>query len=171
MDIENISNIDIKLFCDKELKKPQILIAKSSTVWQGNAIDYARQQNIAWGGMGLITNAFNTGNYSSIQKREFDFVEKGLARHSRVARLERLFDRVFRIHRTGNLGPFTITLIDAYEMRGEEVQNAIDKYGKFDAILNTNPNSNPTGRAYAEADSVGAEIFIWRNLLCRLNQK
>lgn len=171
LDIENISNIDIRLFCDKEPKKPQILIAKSSAVWQGNAIDYARQQNMGWGGMGLITNAFNTENYSSIQKREFDFVEKGLARHSRVTRLDRLFDRVFRIHRTGNLGPFTITLIDAYEMTGEEVQNAIDKYGKFDAILNTNPNGNPTDRAYTEAGGIGAEIFIWRNLLGRLNQK
>lgn len=56
-------------------------------------------------------------------------------------------------------------------MTGEEVQNAIDKYGKFDAILNTNPNGNPTCRAYTGAGTIGAELFIWRNLIGRLNQK
>jgi len=171
LELENISNIDIKLFCDKEPKKPHILIAKSSTIWCGDAIDYARKQNIGWGGMGLITNAFHTEEYSSIQRREFDFVEKGLARHTRVVRLERLFDRVFRIHRSGNLPPFTIALVDSYEMTGEAVQNAFDKYGKFDGILNTNPNGNSTGRAYSAAENVSAEIFVWRTLLGRLNKR
>jgi hypothetical protein len=171
LELENISDIDIKLFCDKEPKKPQMLIAKSSAVWQGNAIDYARKQNMGWGGMGLITNAFDTETYSNIQRREFDFVEKGLVRHTRVVRVERLFDRVFRIHRSSNLPPFTIALVDSYEMTGEAVQNAFDKYGKFDGLLNTNPNGNPTGRAYSAAGNLSAEIFVWRTLLGRLNKK
>lgn len=168
---ELISSIDVHKICKDESKQPNVLVAKFESIWDGSAIDYARQHNMAWGGMGNITSAFDTNNYSGIQRNEYKFVENNLGKHSRVEKLERLYDRVFKIYRTNGFRPITITLIDSYELTGEEVRNARDKYGKFDIVLKTNPNGNSTGRAFSAADEIGAEICTWSELFGRLNKR
>ncbi|MET3606882.1 hypothetical protein ABIC74_000724 [Mucilaginibacter rubeus] len=151
-------------------KSPNIVVSKYGVVWHGSAIDFSRKQNIGWGGMGEINSAIDTEDYGDIQKREYQFVEEGLLKHSRVNHLERLYDRVFKIHRSGNLPPITITLIDSYELSGDEVRQAIKKYKSFDAILKTNPNGNPTGNAFSAASEIGAKIFVWKELYSRLTR-
>lgn len=154
-----------------ESKKPNILVARFKCIWHGSAIDYARKNDMGWGGVGEITSAFDTNYYADIQKSEYVFVERNLLRHSKVFRLERLYDRVFKIHRINRLSPITITLINSYELSGDDVRYARDTYGEFDAILKTNPNGNPTGRAYSAAEEIGVEIFKWGELLGRLNRR
>ena len=167
----NITSQDVYEVYKNGVPKPNIVIAKYGAIWDGGAIDYLRQQNIGWGGMGEILSAFQTDCYADIQKREYNFVEEGLLKHSRVIRLERIYDRVFKIHRKSGLPPFTITLINSYELSGEEVRHAIKTYGKFNAVLKTNPNGSPTGQAYSAAAEIGADIFIFRELLGRLNRR
>jgi hypothetical protein len=162
---------DIEQVCVVAIKKPDILVSKAASIWNGSAIDYVRQKNIGWGGMGEIPHAFHTTDYKSIQKREYQFVEDGLLRHTRVTRLERVFDRVFKIFRTRGLRPLITVLINSYELSAEEVRNATNKYGKFDIILKTNPNGSPTTNAYLAAKEVDADIFLWSELLSRLNRK
>ena len=152
-------------------QKPNIVVARSGAVWTGAAIEYARGQDMGWGAMGEISYAFDTNDYPSIQKKEYKFVEEGLLKHSNVLRLERLYDRVFRIHRKSGLTTFTITLINSYETSGEEVRHAIATYGNFDGILKTNPNGNPTGKAYGAAAEINADIYKWGELLGRLNKR
>lgn len=152
-------------------KRPNVVIGKGKAIWDGSAINYARQRNMGWGGMGQLHSAFHTDDYAEIQKREYSFVESNLSNHHRVRLLERLYDRIFKIHRTGGLSPITIVLIDSYELTGEEVRNAIINYGKFDAVLKTNPNGSPTGNAYTAAAEIGADIFVWAELFGRLNRK
>lgn len=168
---EIITSIEVKGICKSESKKPNFLVAKSKSVWEGSAIDYACQSNMGWGGVGDITSAFRTDHYGEIQKKEYVFVETNLSKHSKVSRLERLYDRVFKVHRIGDLSPLIVTLINSYELSGEEVRHARNKYGKFDIILKTNANGDPTGRAYLAAEEIGAEIFKWGELLGRLNKR
>ncbi len=168
---ENIEASDIEQVCVVAIKKPNIIISKAASIWNGSAIDYVRQKNIGWGGKGEISQSFDTLDYKSIQKREYQFVEVGLKRHTLVDHLERLFDRVFKIFRTRGLKPLIIVLVNSYELSAEEVRNATNKYGKFDIILKTNPNGSPTTNAYLAAKEVGADIFLWSELLSRLNRK
>lgn len=168
---EHITELDANLVCDGAPKAPNLLIARSNALWTGNAINYCRHRNIGWGGMGQIFSTFETNNYSRIQKNEYAFVEDGLQRHHAVSRLDRLYDRVFKITRKGNLRPLTIVLIDSYELTGEEIRNAITRYGRFDAVLKTNPNGDPTSHAYTAAAEIGADIFVWKELWGRLNKK
>lgn len=167
----NITEHDIHKVYISGPKTPNVVVAKFSSFWNGSAIDYSRQQNMGWGGMGEISSAFHTDHYSGIQRREYSFVEEGLLKHTRVTRLERVYDRVFKIHRNNGLAPLTIALINSYELSGDEVRNAINRYGNFNAVLKTNPNGSPTGNAYSAAAEIGAEIFLWRELLGRLNKK
>jgi len=169
--IGNITNDDIYKVYISGPKTPNIVISRFGVIWDGSAIEYSRRQNMGWGGMGEITSTFETDNYAEIQKREYAFVEEGLLRHSRVTRLERLYDRIFKIHRSGGLPPFTIALINSYELSADEVRNAIKTYGNFDAVLKTNPNGSPTGNAYSAASEISADILVWRELLGRLNKK
>lgn len=171
IDGSNITEQDVYKVYISGPKKPNVVIAKYEAIWSGSAIDYARQHNVGWGGMGQISSAFHTDIYSEIQKREYKFVEAGLLKHNKVVRLERLYDRIFKIHRTGGLTPITVALINSYELSGEEVRHTIEKYGKFDAVLKTNPNGNPTGKAYSAASEIGADIFMWSELLSRLNKR
>jgi hypothetical protein len=168
---EMITSIAVKGICESSSEKVNFLVAKSKSIWEGSAIDYAHQSNMGWGGMGDITSAFHTDRYGEIQKKEYLFVESNLSKHSKVSRLERLYDRVFKVHRIGGLSSLTVTLINSYELSAEEVRHARDKYGKFDVILKTNPNGNPTGRAYLAAEEIDAEICKWGELLGRLNKK
>jgi hypothetical protein len=171
IDSENITDSDVDRVYINGPKKPNLVIAKSDAIWSGSAIYYARQQNMGWGGMGQISSTFLTDDYSEIQRSEYKFVEDNLLRHSKVARLERVYDRVFKIHRTGSLAPITIVLINSYELSGDEVRHAIKKYGSFDVVLKTNPNGSPTGNAYSAALEIGADILVWRELLGRLNKR
>src|SRR5690606_36426847 len=116
-----------------------------AAIWHGCAIDYLHRHHVGWGGLGEIFSALHTIDYGAIQKREYEFVEHGLLKHTRVARLERLYDRVFKVHRTGVLKPLVVALINSYELSADEVRNAVKNYGKFDLILKTNPNGSPTG--------------------------
>ncbi|XHR94299.1 hypothetical protein ACFJIV_29100 [Mucilaginibacter sp. UC70_90] len=171
IDSVNITVSDVSEIYTSGPKKPNLVIAKSDAIWNGSAIDYSRQKNMGWGGIGQISSTFQTNDYAAIQRGEYTFVEEGLLKHTRVARLERIYDRVFKIHRKGNLPPLTIALINSYELSGDEVRHAISKYGRFDAILKTNPNGSPTGNAHSAAAEIGAAIFIWRQLLSRLNKR
>jgi hypothetical protein len=171
IDKDYITDLDASQLYDSEKEKPNLLIARSGAIWVGSAINYCGRHNIGWGGLGQISSTFQTTNYARIQKSEYAFVEDGLLRHSIVSSLDRIYDRVFKIHRKGNLSALTITLINSYELTGDEVRNAITKYGRFDAVLKTNPNGNPTGNAYSAAAEIDADIFVWRELWGRLNRK
>ncbi|SDS97883.1 hypothetical protein SAMN05216490_2221 [Mucilaginibacter mallensis] len=151
--------------------KPDFVIAKGMTVWTGDAINYARQNHIGWGGLGEMYSAIDNSDVSSVQKKEYKFVELGLKNHSKVSHLERLYDRIFKIHRTGHLQPLIITLINSYELTAEEIRKASNTYGSFDIVLITNPNGNTTGRAEMVAEELSAEILKWGELLGRLNKK
>ncbi|UZJ64362.1 hypothetical protein OKW96_18595 [Sphingobacterium sp. KU25419] len=166
----DINVLNLKFLMEDSINIPNIIIGKSNAVWHGKAIEYVRSMNIGWGGLGDIDQAFSTDQYSKIQKKEFQFVENGLLNHTKVDRLERIYDRVFKIHRKWKLEPFVITLINSYELSAEEVRNARSKYGTFDGILKTNPNGSPTSNAYAAASEIDAEILGWRDLLGRLNK-
>lgn len=86
----NITSHDVHAVYTSGAKTPNIVIAKHRTIWRGSTIDYARQQNMGWGGMGEISASFHTNNYADIQRREYSFVEAGLLKHTRVTRLGRI---------------------------------------------------------------------------------
>jgi hypothetical protein len=60
-------------------------------------------------------------------------------------------------------------LLNEYELSADHVRTARDRYGTFNAILKT--NGRITEAAIAAANSMGATIYMWGQLLGRLNRK
>jgi len=169
-DSKYVSSKDVQDLLATE-NQPHIIIAPYKSIWSGSAINYARQQNLGWGGIGELTRAIDSDDVAAIQKKEYEFVESGLNKHTKVQRLEREFDRVFTIHRINGLSPLKITLINEYELTADHVTHASEIYGSFDIVLKTNPNGNITGMAEMAAEHLSVKICSWRGLLGRLNKR
>lgn len=69
-------------------------------VWTGSAIDLVQAHGKAWGGVAdLYSAAAREEPARSFVRREFAFIERIFAQHTAVAHVERLYDRVYRLHR------------------------------------------------------------------------
>lgn len=146
-----------------------ILTIPRSVVWTGEAIEFVRSHQMGWGGIGELYRAIDADDVSTIQKKEYDFVERGLRQHDKVTDLVRVFDRVFEVHRP-RFDPITVVLINEYELTAEHIRHAKVTYGHFNAILKTNPNGRTTGNAFETAEQMSVDIFSWGEFLGRLNK-
>jgi hypothetical protein len=139
-------------------------------IWTGDAIAAVAEKAAAFGGMSDLQRVITDPIPSRYVNPEFSFVERGLRQHTRVGGLRRLHDRKYTIQRLRH-GDITILLLNEYELSADHVRTAWDRYGTFNAILKTNPNGRITEAAIAAANSMGATIYMWGQLLGRLNRK
>lgn len=138
--------------------------------WTGPAIAAASKHQIAFGSMkDLLSVIGREIPVREYERPEFEFVQRGLRQHSRVSQLDREADRLFLVHRIG-LKPIRFVMLYEYELTGEHVRDARDRYGEFNLILINNPNGQPTGAATAVAESLNIEIHLWGEFLARLNK-
>ena len=138
-------------------------------IWTGDAIIAVEVYDIGWGGLGDLMSAINLEEVRGFQKKEYDFVERGLEQHDKVQRFHRMFDRVYEIVRCSH-SPVVVALVNEYDLTAEHVRNAREKYGIFSIIVKTNPNGRITEIAHQVAKSLGIEIFGWGGFLGRLNR-
>jgi hypothetical protein len=100
---------------------------------------------------------------------EFHFVDRGLQQHNRVTNFEREADRVYLIHRLG-LPDLRFVMLNEYELTGDHIRVARDRYGAFDMVLLNNPNGSATTEAKRLGETMGIDIFKWAQFLGRLNR-
>jgi hypothetical protein len=85
--------------------------------------------------------------------------------------LTRRYDRLYLLHRTRGLPDFAVALVEAYDLSAEDIRNAHDLYGQFNAVLKMTNYGSITTAAHEAAGSIGAEAFGLGDLLSRLNRK
>lgn len=139
-------------------------------IWSGEAITLAKAHHAAFGSLYDLYRCLSSDIVRAYVRPEFDFVERGLLQHDMVAKLERRFDRVYRVHRHG-LPPVQFVMLKEYELTADHVRTARSRYGKFDIILINDPNGKPTSDAVEAASALGMRILMWRQLLGRLNSE
>jgi hypothetical protein len=139
-------------------------------IWTGDAIAAVAEKTAAFGGMSDLQRVITDSIPSRYVNPEFGFVERGLRQHTLVRGLRRLHDRKYTIQRIRH-SDITIVLLNEYELSADHVRTARDRYGTLNAILKTNPNGRITEAAIAAANSMGASIYTWGQLLGRLNRK
>lgn len=140
-------------------------------IWFGDAIEEVQNRALGWGGYGELMSAILTENIAGFQKKEYSFVLRGLQQHSKVIKLDRIFDRVVDIRRKNFLPDIRLLFLNEYELTAERIRHARSIYGKFSMILRSNPNGRATTEAYSVADALGVKIFQWGQLLSRLNRR
>lgn len=140
------------------------------SVWWGDAITLASAQGISFGSLAdLMAATGREENVRAYQRREYEFVERGLRQHNRVLELEREFDRIYLIHRRG-LPALRFVMLNEYELTADHIRTARSRYGRFDAVLLNNPNGKPTASALEVAKTIGVDIYKWGQFLGRLNR-
>lgn len=137
--------------------------------WRGAAIAATEAAGIAFGGMGDLQSCIERDDPRRYVKPEFGFIDRGLRQHSAVSNITREADRLFLIHRRG-MPDVGIVALYEYELTGEHLRAACERYGRFDLVLISNPNGKPTQGARDVARELGVELHMFGALLGRLNR-
>jgi hypothetical protein len=136
----------------------------------GDTYQLASECNFGFGGFGELLSALNLPSPRAYISSEFGFVLRSLQQHDKVRNVTRLDDRRLLIDREG-LEPVVVLVLNDYELAAEQVRAGIERYGEFQAIVRSNPNSRVTGAATSAADDARVRIFSWRELMGELNRK
>jgi len=136
----------------------------------GNTYAFAEERNFGFGGLGDLFGALKSESPRKYVSREFEFVLRSLRQHRIVSQVTRLDDRRLLVQRKG-LDPVSVLVLNDYELTAEHVRHGIERYGQFQAIVRSNPNSRVTHAAATAADESGVRIFSWKEFLGYVNQK
>ena len=138
--------------------------------WTGNAIFASQVLGAAFGSLGDLYRAIrDEDDPSEYVNKEFAFFERGMRQHSRVATFNRIHDRVYEIERHGHES-LKVMLLNEYDVIGDNVRAAVDRYGSFSDILKTNPNGQVMSSAVEVSRNLGIDIHKFGEFLGRLNK-
>lgn len=136
----------------------------------GDALKFAERNNFGFGGLADLFRALNSESVRSYLDPEFGFVLRSLRQHSRVTNVTRLEDRRLLVERK-RLRPVLVLILNDYELTAEHVRAGIERYGEFQAIVCSNPNSRVTAAAATAAAESRIAIFNWSEFFKELNRE
>ncbi|WP_338334333.1 hypothetical protein [Xanthomonas euvesicatoria] len=137
--------------------------------WTGDALRVASTRGIATGSYGDLLRVIGLEDVRSFVPKDIAFIERGLRQHDRIAGFERVHDRIYRIRRNG-MPELVVAVLTEYELTGDHLRTARDRYGAFDLAVITDPNGRATGTAKEVAGRLGAEVLNWAGFYGRLNR-
>ncbi|NHR07912.1 hypothetical protein HA052_22215 [Chromobacterium haemolyticum] len=146
-----------------------VINVPSHGIWTGSAIEVTRAAGVAFGGMGDLQSCIAKEDPRAYVKSEFAFIERALRQHTKVSGITREADRLFLVHRHG-AGDVRVLALYEYELTGEHLRTARERYSRFDLVLISNPNGKPTGGAKSVAEELQVETYMLGGLLGRLNR-
>jgi hypothetical protein len=153
-------------------KRPEFVVnVPSKAIWSGTAINLVHDAPAAFGTLGELVRASREERVCTYRHREYNFFERAFRQHTAVHGITRLYDKVFQLHRHRGLPDITVALIDAYDMSAEDIRNARDLYGRFDAAVKISSYGSITTAASEAAESMNAEAFKFGELMGRLNKR
>jgi hypothetical protein len=155
-----------------EAQKPEFVVSvPSSAVWSGDAIGYVHDVPAAFGTLGDLVRASGEVPVSTYRNKQYAFFQRVFSQHTEVLEVTRLYDRLFRLHRTRGLPDVTVVLVDAYDVSAEDVRNVRAIYGQFDAAVKITGYGSITTAAREAAASIGASVFTLKELMGRLRKR
>lgn len=136
-----------------------------------DALQLARRSGAALGGFGDLMSAMSLPNPGDYVSKEMTFVMNSLRQHTKITNIVRLDDRRLELTRSG-LPTVIVLVLNDYEFTVERVRSVRSQYGRFDAIVASNPNCRPSTAAVAAAEAAGIQFFIkWGSFLGALNRR
>jgi hypothetical protein len=145
--------------------RPQFIVnVPSKTLWSGDAISLINAAPAAFGTLGEISKAAQSGDVPNYRNKNWEFFETAIRQHSNVYAVTRIYDEVFEAHRyKGNSR--RIALVNGYHVSAEDVRNARDRFGKFDIAVKKSGYGSVTDAAEQAAASMGAQAVTFKGLM------
>jgi hypothetical protein len=141
----------------------------SEAWWTGMAIKALQAHSMAFGGMSDLHRAVREDNPSDYVFKEYAYVERRLRQHRSVTNLDRLYDRVWRVHR-GPGNTLNVAISNEYDLTADEVRTVHDRYAPFDILFHTNSMGRITNEAHGAAGELGIELVASGELFDRLGR-
>jgi hypothetical protein len=138
--------------------------------WTGGAINSAEEKPIGFGGLGDLYSALGNEEVRTFQKKEFQFIVRGLEQHDKIKSYTRVHDRLYAIERT-KYDELSVVFLNEHELTADHIRTARDRYGAFTDLVITNPNGRATSSAVTTAETFNVQILKWGEFLGRLNRK
>lgn len=141
-----------------------VMNIKSDALISLNAIDYAQTMNIGLGGLGDLYTAVNERDFRDYIPKGSRFILRGLSQHTNVSTVRRLTNKMYEIA-TGTGNVLRVLALDEYDLTADAVRTGIEKHGKCDLVLASNPNCGLTDQSKSAAKACGARAVKWNQLL------
>ena len=138
--------------------------------WTGDALRLAREHGVASGSYGDLLRVIGMEDVRSFVPKDIAYIERGLRQHDRVAGFERVHDRIYRIRRE-SMPDLIVAMLSEYELTGDHLRTARDRYGAFDLVVITDPNGRATGSATEVAGRLGVTVLNWAGFYGRINKR
>jgi len=139
-----------------------------NAVLQRGAIEAAESIPIGLGGLGDLYIAVNEREFRHYLPKETRFILRGLEQHSAVSKVVRENNRTYLVERHG-MSEVRVLALNDYDLTAEAVRDGIEKFGKCDIVLMSNPNCRPSVESFEVAKHSSTRILKWGQLLGALN--
>lgn len=136
---------------------------RATCVWEGAAITFLGASAVGWGSLGTLSSAALDGSAKTAPHKTYKFADRLIRQYGRVARVDREFDRIHRVHlRSGTT--LRIGMVTDYEPNADAVRALWDRFGPVDIVWNINPNGSLTPEAIEAGRGLGARVMKWDDL-------
>lgn len=141
-----------------------ILNIKKGPLIEHDAIVRSEQTPFGLGGVGDLYRAANDKEFKTYLPKETQFILRALNQHSEVESVCRINNRMYQITRM-NGSELRILALNEYDLTADAIRSGIDRFGKCNAILASNPNCDITSEAKEVAKNCDAALFKIGQLL------
>lgn len=167
MSKRTVTLADLPASCRNERVEFLLNIPKDALI-EGDVIDFTSHASIGIGSLGDLYTAINEKEFRSYIPKEVRFILRGLRQHTAVSRIDRLNNRTYLVHRHLR-NPVRVLALDDYDLTADAVRDGLDKFGRCDIVLTSNPNCRPSPESVEAARHSGVRVLQWAQLLGALN--
>lgn len=130
----------------------------------GDLLHKASQIPVGVGGMGDLYAAAGDKDFRNYIPREVRFIRLGLMQHSHVSNVIRLNSQMYEVHKINGLR-VTVLALNEYDLTADALRSGIEKFGKPDLVLASNPNCRASQMTDQAARAIGTRVLNWGRLL------
>lgn len=167
MSIDTVRAIDLGELCESNDIEFAMNIKKDA-ICDHSAIQFSESAPIGLGGLGDLYVAANEKEFRTYLPKETRFILRGLRQHTAVSDVRRLNNRLYRVERLSRK-PMLVLALNDYDLTADSVRDGIDRFGKCNVILTSNPNCRPSAESLSAAKHCGVRVLKWGQFMGALN--
>lgn len=147
-----------------------LLNIKKDAYFDGELLSVAAGIPVGVGGLSDLYVATNEKEFRTYIPKETRFILRGLEQHTAVRAVNRINDRTYMVvNHNGSI--VRVLALNEYDLTSDALRTGIDKYGRPDIILASNPNCRISSAANNTGRSTGTTVLAWGELLGALNNR
>lgn len=118
-----------------------------------------------------LWRALGRKTFVGSESSEIEYFVDRVGGHDKVAELERIQPKLFRVHRTSGLDPLLVYCADEYMLSEDFVLNVLEEFPETQVIANLSSWNHITPEAVEEASRRGCQVWDLSGIYRALNRR